>query len=194
MYPKKFEDAVAAIRRLPNTGGKTAEKYAYAMMDWPQEKFISFIQALEELRNLKRCKVCGNLSDQDVCEICSDENRDHNVICVVASPKDVFAIEDSQDFPGVYHVLNGLVNTTKGILPDRLNIDSLEERVNDNTEEVILALDPTIEGETTAMYLTKLLEDRVQVTKLASGIPMGGKLDYTDARTLAKAFEGRRKS
>lgn len=194
MYPKKFEDAVASIRRLPNTGGKTAEKYAYAMMDWPQEKFDSFIQALEELRNLKRCKVCGNLSDQDVCEICADENRDHNVICVVASPKDVFAIEDSQDFPGVYHVLNGLVNTTKGILPDRLNIDSLEERVNDDTEEVILALDPTIEGETTAMYLTKLLEDRVQVTKLASGIPMGGKLDYTDARTLAKAFEGRRKS
>lgn len=194
MYPKKFEDAVAAIRRLPNTGGKTAEKYAYAMMDWPQEKFDSFIQALEELRNLKRCKVCGNLSDHDVCEICADESRDHNVICVVASPKDVFAIEDSQDFPGVYHVLNGLVNTTKGILPDRLNIDSLEERVNDNTEEVILALDPTIEGETTAMYLMKLLEDRVQVTKLASGIPMGGKLDYTDARTLAKAFEGRRKS
>lgn len=193
MYPKKFENALAAIRRLPGTGGKTAEKYAYAILEWPQEKYDSFIQALDELRNLKHCSVCGNLTDQDVCEICADSDRNHNLICVVASPKDLYAIENIENYDGVYHVLNGLINTAKGILPDRLNIDSLKNRINEDTEEVILALDPTIEGETTSMYLSKLLEDRVSVSKLASGIPMGGKLDYTDTRTLAKAFEGRRK-
>ena len=114
-------------------------------------------------------------------------------MCIRDSPKDLYAIENMENYDGVYHVLNGLINTAKGILPDRLNIDSLENRINEDTEEVILALDPTIEGETTSMYLSKLLEDRVSVSKLASGIPMGGKLDYTDTRTLAKAFEGRRK-
>lgn len=193
MYPKKFENALAAIRRLPGTGGKTAEKYAYAILEWPEDKYESFIQALNDLRSLKHCSVCGNLTDGDVCEICADQDRDHNLICVVASPKDLYAIENMENFNGVYHVLNGMINTAKGILPDKLNIDSLEERISDETEEVILALDPTLEGETTAMYLTKLLEKKVPVSKLAAGIPMGGKLDYTDTRTLAKAFEGRRK-
>lgn len=193
MYPKKFENALAAIRRLPGTGGKTAEKYAYAILEWPEDKYESFIQALNDLRSLKHCSVCGNLTDGDVCEICADQDRDHNLICVVASPKDLYAIENMENFNGVYHVLNGMINTAKGILPDKLNINSLEERISDETEEVILALDPTLEGETTAMYLTKLLEKKVPVSKLAAGIPMGGKLDYTDTRTLAKAFEGRRK-
>ena len=145
------------------------------------------------MTKLKRCKVCGNLTENDKCEICSDESRNHNQICVVQSEKDLFAIENLQEYNGVYHVLHGTINIQKGILPDSLNIPSLEERINDQTEELILALDPTMEGETTSMYLTKLFEDKVYITRLASGIPFGSKLDYADTRTLSQALKGRRK-
>ena len=121
-----------------------------------------------------------------------NDTRNHNVICVVQSPKDIAAIESMQEYNGVYHVLNGLINIQKGILPENLNIQSLVNRINDDIEEVIIATDPTVEGETTALYITKLLDGRTKVTRLAHGIPMGGHLDYTDAHTLLKAFEGRK--
>lgn len=194
MYSRQFEELVAAFRRLPGTGGKTAEKYAYALIDWTDEQYDEFIKSLMLGRRIKHCKVCQNLSDSELCPICEDHNRNHKLICVVAHPKDVASIENMESYDGVYHVLNGLISTSKGILPDKLNIDELEQRINEDTEEVILALDPTMEGETTSLYLTKLLEDKVKVTKLASGIPMGGKLDYIDSLTLEKAFEGRKKS
>ena len=137
--------------------------------------------------------MCGNLSDGDICSICSDQNRDHTLLCVVQSPKDILAIESIQEYKGVYHVLNGVINTSKGILPEDINIDSLVDRINkDEINEVILALDPTVEGETTSLYIEKLIGKDVLVTRLAYGIPMGGHLDYTDSLTLLKAFQGRK--
>lgn len=193
MYPKKFEDLIQAYSKLPGVGRKTAERYAFTTLNWDEEWINEFITSLSSIKDgIKRCKVCGNLSEGDKCEFCMNDTRNHNVICVVQSPKDIAAIESMQEYNGVYHVLNGLINIQKGILPENLNIQSLVNRINDDIEEVIIATDPTVEGETTALYITKLLDGRTKVTRLAHGIPMGGHLDYTDAHTLLKAFEGRK--
>lgn len=193
MYPKKFEDLIQAYSKLPGVGRKTAERYAFTTLNWDEEWINEFITSLSAIKDgIKHCEVCGNLSDGDKCEFCMNDTRNHNVICVVQSPKDIAAIESMQEYNGVYHVLNGLINIQKGILPENLNIQSLVNRINDDIEEVIIATDPTLEGETTALYITKLLDGRTKVTRLAHGIPMGGHLDYTDAHTLLKAFEGRK--
>lgn len=193
MYPKKFEDLIQAYSKLPGVGRKTAERYAFTTLNWDEEWINEFITSLSSIKDsIKHCEVCGNLSDGDKCEFCMNDTRNHNVICVVQSPKDIAAIESMQEYNGVYHVLNGLINIQKGILPENLNIQSLVNRINDDIEEVIIATDPTVEGETTALYITKLLDGRTKVTRLAHGIPMGGHLDYTDAHTLLKAFEGRK--
>lgn len=193
MYPKKFEDLIQAYSKLPGVGRKTAERYAFTTLNWDEEWINEFITSLSAIKDgIKHCEVCGNLSDGDKCEFCMNDTRNHNVICVVQSPKDIAAIESMQEYNGVYHVLNGLINIQKGILPENLNIQSLVNRINDDIEEVIIATDPTVEGETTALYITKLLDGITKVTRLAHGIPMGGHLDYTDAHTLLKAFEGRK--
>lgn len=193
MFPKKFEDLIQAYSKLPGVGRKTAERYAFTTLNWDEEWINEFITSLSAIKDgIKHCEVCGNLSDGDKCEFCMNDTRNHNVICVVQSPKDIAAIESMQEYNGVYHVLNGLINIQKGILPENLNIQSLVNRINDDIEEVIIATDPTVEGETTALYITKLLDGRTKVTRLAHGIPMGGHLDYTDAHTLLKAFEGRK--
>lgn len=195
MYPKKFEDLIQAFRKLPGVGQKTAERYAYTVLDWNEETFEEFQNAINHMKDgIHYCKVCGNMTDGEICDFCSDSNRNHHMICVVQSPKDIVAIESMQEYKGLYHVLNGLINTQKGILPDDLNISSLLDRVKKDSDlkEVILALDSTVEGETTSLYLDKLLSDHVKVTRLAYGIPIGGHLNYTDALTLLKAFEGRK--
>lgn len=194
MYPKKFENLILAFQNLPGVGRKTAERYAFETLNWEQEKRAGFVNALQVLIDgVDTCKVCGNLSDGDICSICSDQNRDHTLLCVVQSPKDILAIESIQEYKGVYHVLNGVINTSKGILPEDINIDSLVDRINkDEINEVILAFDPTVEGETTSLYIEKLIGKDVLVTRLAYGIPMGGHLDYTDSLTLLKAFQGRK--
>ena len=193
MYPKKFEDLIQAYSKLPGVGRKTAERYAFTTLNWDEEWINEFITSLSAIKDgIKHCEVCGNLSDGDKCEFCMNDTRNHNVICVVQSPKDIAAIESMQGYNGVYHVLNGLINIQKGILPENLNIQSLVNRINDDIEEVIIATDPTVEGETTALYIKKLLDAKTKVTRLAHGIPMGGHLDYTDAHTLLKAFEGRK--
>ncbi|WP_279071325.1 recombination mediator RecR [Faecalicoccus pleomorphus] len=194
MYPKKFENLILAFQNLPGVGRKTAERYAFETLNWEQQKKEEFVNALQVLIDgVDTCKVCGNLSDGDICSICSDQNRDHTLLCVVQSPKDILAIESIQEYKGVYHVLNGVINTSKGILPEDINIDSLVDRINkDEINEVILALDPTVEGETTSLYIEKLIGKDVLVTRLAYGIPMGGHLDYTDSLTLLKAFQGRK--
>lgn len=195
MYPGKFEDLIEAFRHLPGVGIKTAERYAFTALEWDEETLDAFIRALDALHGgIKKCSVCGNLSDDDKCMICRDDTRNPNVICVVQSPKDVIAMEKTKEYNGVYHVLNGVINTAKGVMPQDLNIKSLLDRVNDDTEEVILATNPTVEGETTALYLAKLLETKnINVTRIAHGLPMGGHLDYADELTLIKAFEGRKK-
>ena len=194
MYPKKFENLILAFQNLPGVGRKTAERYAFETLNWEQQKKEEFVNALQVLiEGVDTCKVCGNLSDGDICSICSDQNRDHTLLCVVQSPKDILAIESIQEYKGVYHVLNGVINTSKGILPEDINLDSLVDRINkDEINEVILALDPTVEGETTSLYIEKLIGKDVLVTRLAYGIPMGGHLDYTDSLTLLKAFQGRK--
>ncbi len=195
MYPGKFEDLIEAFRHLPGVGIKTAERYAFTALEWDEETLDAFIHALDALHGgIRKCSVCGNLSDDDKCMICRDDTRNPNVICVVQSPKDVIAMEKTKEYNGVYHVLNGVINTAKGVMPQDLNIKSLLDRVNDDTEEVVLATNPTVEGETTALYLAKLLETKnINVTRIAHGLPMGGHLDYADELTLIKAFEGRKK-
>ena len=143
MYPKKFEDLIQAYSKLPGVGRKTAERYAFTTLNWDEEWINEFITSLSSIKDgIKRCEVCGNLSDGDKCEFCMNDTRNHNVICVVQSPKDIAAIESMQEYNGVYHVLNGLINIQKGILPENLNIQSLVNRINDDIEEVIIATDP----------------------------------------------------
>ncbi|MEY8308972.1 recombination mediator RecR [Erysipelotrichaceae bacterium 51-3] len=193
MYPPTFENLILELHKLPGVGMKSAERMAFSLLGWSDDQQKQFAKAVSDIRNLKQCKVCGNLSENEICDICADTNRDHSQICVVQSEKDLYAIENLQEYKGVYHVLHGAINIQKGVLPDQLNIPTLEKRITPETKEVILALDPTMEGETTAMYLTRLLENQVLITKLAYGIPFGGKLDYTDSRTLSKAFASRQK-
>lgn len=194
MYPKKFNDLIQAFRKLPGVGQKTAERYAYTVLGWNEEEFTEFQNVINHMKEgVHYCKKCGNMSEGEYCEYCMDLNRNTHMICVVQSPKDIAAIESIQEYNGLYHVLHGVINMQKGILPDSLNIASLLERIQkEDIEEVILALDPTVEGETTSLYLEKILKDKVKTTRLAYGIPIGGHLDYTDALTLLRAFEGRK--
>lgn len=195
MYPKKFELLIENYRKLPGVGLKTAERYAYETIEWNEEKLNDFIQSLIDIRDgIKICEICGNLSEDDICDVCQDDSRDRSVICVVQSPKDVIAMEKTREYNGMYHVLNGVISTSKGILPEDINIESLLDRIQEDTQEIIIATNPTVEGETTALYLSKLLESsHVNVTRIAHGLPMGGHLDYADELTLIKAIEGRKK-
>ena len=196
MYPPLFEVLIENFRKLPGVGQKTAERYAFEFLKWNQEEIEDFITTcLESKKNLHSCKVCGNLAEGDLCEICKDENRDTSIICVVEQVQDLMAMEKTQEFNGLYHVLHGVISPSKGILPEDINIPSLIDRCNDSIQEVIIATNPTIEGETTALYLSKLLEKKnINVTRIAHGIPMGGHLDYADELTLIKALENRKKN
>ena len=187
MYPKTFDDLIYEFQKLPGVGAKTAERYAFTVLGWSDEEISELAETLVNLKKkVKKCTRCGNLTEDELCEFCKNSNRNQNIICVVQNPKDISVIESMQQYNGVYHVLDGLINTQKGVLPDQLNIMTLLE--------VILALDPTVEGETTALYISKLLEGKCRVSRLAHGIPVGSHLDYTDAMTLLKAFEGRKSS
>lgn len=195
MYPKKFETLVECYRHLPGVGLKTAERYAFQTLEWDEETIENFAKSIMDVKDgIQKCSICGNLSEDEKCEVCKDSSRNQGLICVVQSAKDVIAMEKTKEFPGVYHVLNGVISTSKGILPEDINIASLLERIDENTKEIIIATNPTVEGETTALYLSKLLEKYpVTVTRIAHGLPMGGHLDYADELTLIKAIEGRKK-
>ena len=185
-----------SLAKLPSVGKKSAERMAFAMLDMEEEDLNEFADAIKELKNkIHLCPICGNITEDEKCEICQDDDRDRETILVVSSPKDVIAFENAEGYRGLYHVLGGTISLSKGKGIEDLNIDSLLKRVEqDNIKEVIIATNPTVDGETTALYLAKLLENKnVNVTRLAYGLPMGGNLDYADALTLAKAIEGRRK-
>ena len=192
MYPKSLQNLIDAFKSLPGVGAKTAERYALCILDQSMEDVEEFASYLLKVKNnIKTCSICGNITESDICDICSNTNRKKECICVVQHPKDIFAIEKT-GYSGYYHVLNGAISTTKGILPDDINIKSLYSRLNENVKEVIIATNPTLDGETTALYLSKTLKDRkVVVTRLAHGLPMGANLDYADELTLIKAMEGR---
>jgi recombination protein RecR len=185
-----------SLAKLPSVGKKSAERMAFAMLDMDDDDLLEFSEAIRDLKNkIHHCPICGNITEQEECEICRDESRDRTTLMVVSSPKDIMAFESADGFNGVYHVLGGTISLTKGKGVDDLNIPSLLERVDKGEiKEIILATNPTVDGETTALYLAKLLQSKdVNVTRLAYGLPMGGNLDYADALTLAKAIEGRRK-
>ena len=191
MYPKSLQNLIEAFKSLPGVGAKTAERYALCILDQSVEDVEDFASSLLKVKNnIKTCSICGNITEENVCDICSNENRKNEYICVVQHPKDIFAIEKT-GYSGYYHVLNGAISTTKGILPDDINIKSLYDRL-EGVNEVIIATNPTLDGETTALYLSKTLKERkVEVTRLAHGLPMGANLDYADELTLIKAMEGR---
>lgn len=161
MYPATFEALVECFRKLPGVGLKTAERYAFEFLKWNQEEVDMFLTdcALAK-KKIHRCHICGNLADDEECDICKDDTRDHSTICVVEQVQDLIAMEKTREFNGVYHVLNGAISPSKGILPEDINIDSLIERCNEPIKEVIIATNPTVEGETTALYLSKLLEKK----------------------------------
>ena len=194
MYPESIEKLIECFKILPSVGNKTAERYALAMLEAPKEKIEQLIEALQLVSNeIKRCPICGNLTDKQLCSICCDENRDNTTICIVQQPKDVIAMEKVKSYKGLYHVLYGAISPLKGILPEDLNIDSLFSRINENIKEVIIATNPTMEGDTTALYLIKALKKypNITITKLANGLPIGANLDYADEMTLTRALDGR---
>ena len=185
-----------SLAKLPSVGKKSAERMAFAMLEMSDDDLNEFSDAIKELKSkIHFCPICGNITEEEKCDICQDESRDPTTLMVVSSPKDVMAFENAEGFHGLYHVLGGTISISKGKGIDDLNIPSLLRRVDEgNIKEIIIATNPTVDGETTALYLAKLLENKnVNVTRLAYGLPMGGNLDYADALTLAKAIEGRRK-
>lgn len=179
---------------LPGIGMKSAQRLAYHVMSMDEESVEDFAQALiDAKKNVRSCKCCQNLTEREICPICSDDERDHRVICVVESPKDVTAFERTREYNGVYHVLHGLLSPMDGITPDRLRIRELLGRISaGGVEEVIMATNPTVEGDATAMYIAGLLKPMgMKVTRLAFGLPVGGILEYADEITLYKALENR---
>lgn len=187
-------ELIAQFERLPGIGRKTAQRLAYSILEQPPERAEKFAEALVNARRkIHFCKVCQALTDMDTCAICADTERDHSVICVVAEPKDVMAFERTREYNGTYHVLHGVISPLDGIGPEQLRIKELMARLSDSgVTEIIMATNPTVEGEATASYLSRLIKPLgIKVTRLAYGIPLGGDLEYADEYTLARALEGR---
>jgi recombination protein RecR len=195
-YPRSLNKLINEFSKLPGIGGKTAQRLAFHVLSLTDREAEQLADSIVEAkRSLHYCSVCGNLTDRELCGICSDASRDKNVICVVETPQDVMAMERIREFKGSYHVLHGAISPAEGVGPADINLKSLIERLQTNTEveEVIIATNPNIEGEATAMYIARLLKPAgIKVTRIAHGIPVGGDLEYADEVTLLKAVEGRR--
>ena len=187
-------ELIAQFERLPGIGRKTAQRLAFSILEQPPERAEKFAEALVNARRkIHFCKVCQGLTDKEVCDICDDSRRDRSVICVVAEPKDIMAFERTREYAGVYHVLHGVISPLDGIGPDQLRIKELMARLGSGeVNEIIMATNPTVEGEATASYISRLVKPMgIKVTRLAYGIPVGGDLEYADEFTLARALEGR---
>ena len=194
-FPASLERLTEQFARLPGIGGKTAQRLAFHVLSLPEEEAEAFAQAIVDAKKtVNQCSVCQNLTDREVCHICADEERDHGLICVVAEPRDVVAMERSREYRGVYHVLHGVISPLNHVGPDDLKLRELLGRVaQGGVREVIMATNPDTEGEATAMYVGRLLKPlEVKVTRLAYGIPVGSQLEYADEVTLLRALEGRR--
>ncbi|MGH8889634.1 MAG: recombination mediator RecR [Acidothermaceae bacterium] len=195
MYEGVVQDLIDELGRLPNVGPKSAQRIAFHLLAADAADVRRLAQVLLEVKEKVRfCSICGNVAEDDECRICRDPRRDPNVICVVEEPKDVVAIEKTREFRGRYHVLGGAISPIEGVGPDDLRVRELMTRLADGTvNELILATDPNLEGEATATYLARLVKPMgLRVTRLASGLPVGGDLEYADEVTLGRAFEGRR--
>lgn len=195
-YPRPLNKLINELSKLPGIGGKTAQRLAFHILALEESEATSLANSIVNAkRSLHYCSVCGNLTDTDPCEICSDESRNRTKVCVVETPQDVIAMERIREFKGLYHVLHGAISPVEGIGPNEINLKSLITRLQQHEEidEIIVATNPNIEGEATAMYIARLLKPSgIKVTRIAHGIPVGGDLEYADEVTLLKAMEGRR--
>lgn len=193
-YPTTILNLIECFKHLPGIGEKTAERLALSLLDYDESLIELFSASINDVKTkIKRCTKCNNLSEENLCEICKDNTRDKSILCVVEEPKNVILFEKLGTYNGYYHVLDGLISPIDGINPEDINIETLIDRVkNENIKEIILALKPSIEGETTSLYISKLLEDTpVRITKIAHGVPLGADIDYVDSLTLELALENR---
>lgn len=194
MYPKSIKNLIESFKYFAGIGEKTAERLAFSVLSMDDEQVKDLSENLiNAKKNIRRCKICNNLSETEICDICQDNSRNGDVLCLVEDPKTVFSIEKLGTFKGHYHVLNGLISSFNGINPDDLRLDKLLERLQNSTyKEVIVAVKQCIEGEMTALYIKNILSDmKIKVTRIASGIPMGADMEYIDSLTLEKAFDNR---
>ena len=195
IYPEDFEELLESFKLLPGIGEKSAERFIFSLVDIDDKEIEKFSQNLVNFKkNIKPCKTCGHLTDKEECNICSDNKRDKSVICVVQDVKSVFTFEKAGNYKGMYHVLGGLISPIDDINPEDINIANLiNKRLNDVVKEVIIALNPSIEGETTSLYIQKLLETKnIKVSRLSYGIPMGSDIEYLDPLMIIKALEDRK--
>ena len=195
MYPKSLQQLIDSFKYLPGIGDKTAERMAFSLMDMEEEKIEVFSDSIKQVKeHIHRCPVCNSLTDMEKCSICSDKNRDNTTLFVVEDPKSVFLFEKLGIFNGKYHVLKGLISPLDGINPEDIELEKLLDRVKkEKFKELILAFKPSIEGETTALYIKRILGDMdLSITKLASGVPMGADMEYIDAMTLERAIVDRK--
>ena len=193
-FSPPLENLIRELSKLPGIGGKTAQRLAFHILSLPDSQVQALAGAITTAKNtMKYCSVCGNLTDRDPCSICSDEKRDRSVICVVENARNVAAMERMKEYHGLYHVLHGAISPIEGIGPEDINLKQLIIRLQDSeVQEVILATNPTIEGEATAMYAARLIKPSgIKVTRIAHGVPVGGDLEYTDEVTLSRAMDGR---
>jgi recombination protein RecR len=194
-YAPPVAKLIEEFEKLPGIGHKTAQRLAFHVLNLPAEKSEALANAIREAKLKTRyCSICSNLTESDPCNICSNVKRDHGIICIVEDPRDVVAMERIREFNGIYHVLHGVISPMEGIGPEDIKIKELLQRIREgDIREVILATDPDVEGEATAMYISRLLKPvGIRITRIAHGIPVGGDLEYADEVTLAKALEGRR--
>ena len=196
IYPASLEKLINYYKKLPGIGEKNAERMALATLNFKEEDVDGFSESLKDVKEkIKKCSICGHLAEGEICSICADEARDHNMICVIEDYKSVFSFEKVGNYHGVYHVLNGLISPSDNVGPDNINLASLVKRVEKlKKPELILALKSTVEGETTTLYIKKIFEKKdVMISRLSYGIPMGAEIDYLDIITLDKALEDRKK-
>lgn len=196
IYPELLQDLINYYKKLPGIGDKSAERMALATLDLSKTDVEKFSKSLVDAKNnLKNCKICGHISENEICHICDNPNRDHSLICVIEDYKSVFSFEKVGNYQGVYHVLNGLISPMDGVGPEDINISALVKRVEaQENSELILALKSSIEGETTTLYIKKIFEENnVTISRLSYGIPIGAEIDYLDIITLDKALEDRKK-
>ena len=194
MFSPSVENLVAQLTRLPGVGTRTAQRLAFHLLQCPRDEALALAAAITDVKNRVRfCTECGNLTEEPLCGICADARRDHGLICVVEHPVDLISLERTHEYRGLYHVLGGALSPLDGVEPEHLRIDELMGRVERNgVHEVVLATNPTMTGEATAAFLADRLRGRVRVTRLASGLPVGGDLEYADEVTLGRALTGRR--
>ncbi len=195
MFPEKLENLINEIHKFPTIGQKTAEKIAFYLLNKSPEELAVLSKSITDIKNIKLCKACFNISENDYCDICLNKHRDSSVICVVANIKDIANIEKTSKFNGKYHVLHGLIDTLNGVTPDKIKIQELIDRVTKNKDkikEIIFGIDPKIEGESTIIYISKLLKPlNIKMTRFARGLPIGSEIEYADQITLSDSISGR---